>query len=382
MRGISADMTWKYWRLFFFFLLVYFFCLIGQILQLCFLYQYICIHILEVMASSMLTRVKLSLADIPVRRLIVCLGCGDYQKNEARGALGNRVAKQILGTCAPAPSDIHNPDVNRLHARDSHGKARQNHCYHRGERFFRGVAVNGPVRSRGSIRSPQVWDSEPVVDYMGVWCDRLLLGEHNNPSRCALLEPRAPFVMVGESLERVLLANRNFQGADILFVFASSCFPFGALRLVSFNDALLNIPRGGPSAYQHNSIGTVLNRLALSSGEASAIVMGVGDTHGLLVSLTAEERAMCDTRIVPLASFATALWTVNPAKATEYLQSNPKDNMRLWRTMQSSMLSTRDAAVLRAYESGRTLDARMSQRQTIYLAETLLSRLFPDVTDG
>ncbi|EAN85530.1 hypothetical protein C3747_19g259 [Trypanosoma cruzi] len=330
------------------------------------------------MASSMLTRVKLSLADIPVKRLIVCLGCGDYQKNEARGALGNRVAQQILGTCAPAPSDIHNPDKNRLHARNAHGRARQNHCYHRGERFFRGMAVNGLVRSRGSIRSPQVWDSEPVVDYMGLWCDRLLLGEHTNPSRCALLEPRAPFVMVGESLERVLLAHRNFQGADILFVFASSCFPFGALRLVSFNDALLNIPRGGPSVYQHNSIGTILNRLALSSDEASAIVMGVGDTHGLLVSLTAEERAMCESRILPLVSFAAALWTVNPAKAREYLQSNPKDNMRLWRTMQSSMLSTRDTAVLRAYESGRPLDARISQRQTIYLAETLLSRLFPD----
>ncbi|RNF04475.1 hypothetical protein TraAM80_05122 [Trypanosoma rangeli] len=329
------------------------------------------------MVCSMMTRAKISLADVPVRCLIVCLGCGNYQANEARGALGNRVAQQILSTCAPSPSDIHNPDKNRLHARDAFGRARQKQCPNKGERFFKDVTGNGFGRIRGSMRGPQTWDSDRVVDYMGVWCDRLLLGEETNPSRCALLEPQVPFVMVGESLERVLLSHRNFKGADIIFVFSSSCFPFGVLRLVPFTDALLTLPNGGPSAYPHSSIGTVLNRLTSSGDKAAAIVMGVGNTHGLLIPLTAEERAVCDTRIVPLASFATALWTVNPAKAAEYLQSSPKDNMRLWRTMQSSMLSTRDTAVLRAYEGGRPLDARMSQHQTAYLAETLLSRLFP-----
>ncbi|RNF24680.1 uncharacterized protein Tco025E_02439 [Trypanosoma conorhini] len=329
------------------------------------------------MASSMMTRVKMSLADVPVRRLIVCLGCGDYEANEARGALGNRVAQQILGTCAPAPSDIHNPDKNRLHARDALGRARQKQCSRRGEFFFKGAAGNGALRIRGGMRSPQSWDSERVVDYMGIWCDRLLLGEHTNPTRCALLEPQVPFLMFGESLERVLLAHRKFTAVDLLFVFSSSCVPFGVLRLAPFTDALLTLPSGGPAAYPHNSIGTVLSRLTSSPEKASAIVIGVGGAHGLLTALTAEERAECDTRIVPLASFATALWTVNPAKATEFLQSNPKDNARLWRTMQSSMLSTRDTAVLRAYEGGRPLDARMSRQQTTYLAETLLSRLFP-----
>lgn len=328
------------------------------------------------MANSLAVRVRLSLSDVALRRLIVCLGCGDHQMNEARGALGSRVAQQILDTCAPAPSDIHNPDATRLHARDAFGRARQECGPHRRERFFRRAGSGGSVRTFGSVRSPQTWDSERVVDYMGVWCDRLLLGEHTNPSRCALLEPRVPPVMLGESLERVLLAHRGLRSADILFVFASFSFPLGVVRLASYSDGLLLSPRGGPSCYRRDSLGAVMHRLAGPPDAASALLIGVGDAYGPLFPLTAEEKTVVASRIVPLAGFTCALWSVNPSKASEYLQSNPRDNARLWRTMQSSMLSTRDTAVLRAYADDRPLDARMSQRQTSYLAETLLSRLF------
>ncbi|KEG14729.1 hypothetical protein DQ04_00331220 [Trypanosoma grayi] len=330
------------------------------------------------MESSTAIRVQFSLADAAVKRLIVCLSCGDRRGDGARGALGSRVAQQLLDTCAPSPSDIHNPDTNRLHARDASGRARQQCSWRRREQFFKGAKGAGPAWRHGGTRNAQTWDSERVVDYMGVWCDRLLLGEHTNPSRCALLEPRVPPIMLAESLERVLQALRGFRAADVLFVFASCCAPFGAMRLVPFSDELVTFPLGGPAAYRHDSLGAVLQRLAGPPAAASALLLGIGAENGPLAPLAAEESAAVSSRIVPLAGFTSALWTVNPAKASEYLESNPKDNVRLWRTMQMSMLSTRDTALLRAYESGRPLDARMSQQHTKYLAETLLSRLFPD----
>ncbi|ORC90471.1 uncharacterized protein TM35_000082690 [Trypanosoma theileri] len=333
------------------------------------------------MASSSLVRVKASIADTAVKRLIVCIGCANQEENVMRGALGNRVAQQILNTCSPSPSDIHNPDVNRLHPRDALGRARRQQNHHQRKVFFKGTSAVGSVRRHGSIRNPQTWDSERVVDYLGVWCDRLLLGEHTNPSRCALLEPRVPPIMFGESLERVLRSHRNFQSSDLLFIFGSSQFEFGTMRLISYYDDLLTFPNGGPSTYQHSSIGEVLQRLAGPPNAAYALVLGIGDSNGVFAPLTAEENVIANDRIIPLASFTSALWTVDPKKAMEYLLSNPRENLRLWRTMQSSLLSTRDTAVLRAYESGVPLDARISQQQTNYLAETLLSRLFPQMDE-
>ncbi|KAH9577959.1 hypothetical protein LSM04_000900 [Trypanosoma melophagium] len=329
------------------------------------------------MTSSLVVRVKASIADTAVKRLIVCIGCNNQEGNVVRGALGNRVAQQILDTCSPSPSDIHNPDVNRLHPRDALGRARRQKNYHQRKNFFKGTTAVVSVKRHGSIRNPQTWDSERVVDYMGIWCDRLLLGEHTDPSRCALLEPRVPPIMFGESLERVLRVHRNFRSSDLLFIFGSSRFDFGTVRLISYHDDLLTFPSGGPSNYHNSSFGEVLKRLAGPPSAASALVLGIGDTHGVFAPLTVEENVIANDRIVPLAGFTSALWTVNPKKAEEYLLSNPRDNARLWRTMQSSMLSTRDTAVLRAYESGVPLDARISQQQTNYLAETLLSRLFP-----
>lgn len=50
-------------------------------------------------------------------------------------------------------------------------------------------------------------------------------------------------------------------------------------------------------------------------------------------------------------------------------------NYRLWQTMQTSMLSTRDANLLNAYFIKTPLDSNLSEDQTIYLAKTLLRRL-------
>ncbi|EAN78472.1 hypothetical protein, conserved [Trypanosoma brucei brucei TREU927] len=329
------------------------------------------------MPSSVALRVRLSIANPAVERLLVCIGTlNDEQGSEARGALGRLVARKILETCAPSPSDVQNPDENRIQARDAKGRTRERYAFRQYGPFARHTCSHSGSRFRRPCRNAQTWDSERVSDYMGVWCDRLLLGEHNNPRRCALLEPRVPVVMVGESLERVLLAHRGLRGSDILFIFGSPCFPFGATRLISFSDALLD-PLCISYPSRHQLVGTVLHCLECESSIPSALVVGLGSTHGLRTAFEPEEKVLIESRIVPLLGFVSALWTVDPLKASEYLQSNPQNNARLWGTMQSSMLSTRDAALLRAFESGQPLDARLSQQHTAYLAETLLDRLFP-----
>nr|CCC94133.1 unnamed protein product [Trypanosoma congolense IL3000] len=329
------------------------------------------------MTDLLSLRVRLSVANPPVRRLIVCAGCcDDDQSGKTRGALGRLVARRLLETCSPSPSDIHNPDQNRMHARDAKGKARRGGGYRGRDQLWKHSSSYGGTRLREFGRNAQTWDSERVPDYMGLWCDRLLLGEHTTLQRCALLEPRVPLLMIGESLERVLLAHQHLKANDVLFVFGSCCSPFGVVKLVPFDDDLLSITHGGtPCWYQ--SIGSVLRRLQGERATASALVLGLGDKHGLHSPFEPEERSLVQSRIVPLLGFTCALWTLSPVKALEYLQSNPANNPRLWSTMQSSMLSTRDAAVLRALETGKTLDARLSQQHTIYLGETLLSRLFP-----
>ncbi|GET91766.1 hypothetical protein, conserved [Leishmania tarentolae] len=326
-------------------------------------------------------RVQFSLTKLRVEKLIVCLGFGEnVEARESRGAIATRVAQHLLLQCQPSPSDVHNPDTTRAHARDRQGRPRN---------FYEAHTMQARRGRRGrteTLRSPQTWDSSRVIDYMGVWCDRLLLGDARHPARCALLEPNVPEVMWGEAIARVAQSHRHLGSKDVLVVSASEGLPFGVVRLCA--DAAEPTNRSPPTPHLTiPSITTLPDALRLfkhSSNEISRLHIGIGSEHGTCAPFAQDEAIHAQRFLVPLCSFVAALWSANPVRASEYVASatatpgtltEDTANVRLWRTMQHSMLSTRDSAVLNAYYEDGALDARLSQNHTRYLAETLLQRL-------
>lgn len=340
--------------------------------------------------------IEASLTKKRVEKLIVCLGYTSSEAAASRRAVPSRVAQTLLQHCAPPRSDVLDSSTARVRARDAEGRARSYYGRH-----------TQSLRQRGrkqelSLRAPQMWDSAPVVDYMGLWCDRLLLGDAQRPSRCAIIEPQAPQPLWGDALARVAQSHRHLKREDVLIVCASEELPFGLVRQSNFgweavsNNKKLNLNGGAaPSSnvLSESSMllpGSTSVRHALqlfpSSTPASssfALIVGIGDAAGLLESFTREESTQL-SRLLPLCAFTAALWTVNPQKSAAYIAgitttpqtlNRQTENHRLWRTMQSSMLSTRDTAVLTSYFTGVRLDARLSMEHTKYLAETLLSRL-------
>ncbi|KAG5469641.1 hypothetical protein CUR178_01778 [Leishmania enriettii] len=326
-------------------------------------------------------RIQFSLSKPRVEKLIVCLGLGDASEaSESRGAVATRVSQQLLLRCRPSPSDVHNPDRTRAHARDRQGRPRS---------FYEAHTLQARRGRRGrteTLRGPQTWDSSRVVDFMGVWCDRLLLGDARHPARCALLEPQVPEEMWGEAVARVAQSHRHLCSEDVLLVSAQEALPFGVVRLCT--DAVVT-----ESASSSASSGTMPGMVTLpdalrlfkrSTVGPFRLHIGIGSDHGTSAPLAQYEALSVQRFVVPLCSFAVALWSANPAKASEYVASvaaKPESltdgtaNLRLWGTMQHSMLSTRDSAVLAACYNDGVLDARLSLDHTRYLAETLLRRL-------
>ncbi|KPA76837.1 hypothetical protein ABB37_07638 [Leptomonas pyrrhocoris] len=335
-------------------------------------------------------RVEFSLSKGRVEKLILCLGYDDGALvSRTRGALATRVTQHLLRHCQPGQSDVHNPEVTRANARDRHGRPRlfyaaQERQRRRGNRHGRGEA----------LRTPQTWDTSRVVDFMGVWCDRLLLGDDRRPSRCAVLEPHVPPMLWGESIARVAQSHRCLSRDDILVVKSDESLPFGVVRLRFEAPACTAAAAATTaSAVQTSSASflrgttTVSEALKLFTAPQrppSYLQLGIGADHGTQSLFTTEETHFADHLLLPLCTFTAALWTASPHKAADYvaaLTARPETlteataNHRLWRTMQHAMLSTRDTALLRAYFSDAALDARFSPAQTRYFAETLLRRL-------
>lgn len=322
-------------------------------------------------------RVEFSLAKTRVEKLIVCLGHNDGTSATAtRGAVGAAVAQRLLQRCQPGPSDVHDADVTRADARDRRGQPRV--FYAAQERQRR----RGRHGRRETVRTPQTWDSCRVADFMGVWCDRLLLGDARHPSRAAVLEPRVPPLLWGEAVMRVAQAHRHLALQDVLVVQAEPTLAFGLARLHPTTPS----PSASPSSALGGTVGMAeaLQYFQRPQTGASYLLVGIGDEHGARTPLSVEEAALVDTRLLPLCAFAAALWTANPAKAAEYVAASTatpetlaatEANQRLWATMQHAMLSTRDTALLRAYFNDEVLDARFNPAQTRYFAESLLQRL-------
>lgn len=77
----------------------------------------------------------------------------------------------------------------------------------------------------------------------------------------------------------------------------------------------------------------------------------------LLHSYTSDENKIIHSRVAPLSAFCLALWAMNPARAAKYAKRNffpavdPFDpvhiqELTLWGSLQNSMLTTRDEAIL------------------------------------
>lgn len=343
--------------------------------------------------------IEYSLSRRRVEKLIVCTGYVDQAATACRAAAATRVARLLLEHCKPAPSDIHNPDQTRVHGRDRSGRARAHYAAytasvarnHGGKRFR-------PLGGKGggaSLRTPQTWDSERVVDYMGVWCDRLLLGDHQQPSRTAVLALTVPYPLQGDAIERTAQSQHHLAQKDVLVVSAAASLPVGLVRQVvgcsAEVDAVGRATSGIALPSGSSTVSSALARFSHSNGLVekpalcSTLLIGVGDSGSLRGPFNAEEEQRMRQLLIPLSTFACALWTTNPAQSAKYVaEMTPHPeyltarvaNQRLWHTMQSAMLSTRDTALLAAHVNGDApLDPRLQPAQQVYLVQTLLERL-------
>lgn len=517
--------------------------------------------------------IRFSLHKTKIERLIVLLGfmegCGPSNSQGKHGAhlssscflprasVACRLEDYIFRNCRPSLNDIHDPERCRFTARDGKGEGRAYyHAYTQAQkqRHRRRAIDDAPGRHGGreSLRRPQQWDSAPVPDFMGVWCDRLLLGDERSPMRTALLRPYVPPLFQPQAIQQVGRSHGTLRAPEVLLVDTTPALPVGILRLgklsqhrkrvpqwvgpsverrwgdrISFSDKEIcglkdlcagkrsgegleekrrhntehsivdNSPRpfekaprsqqpprkemvkreerkklnntfrdasvysltgcclSMDDAFQHfcsrsspspssvpssvvsfpsttnaatphvpssqdmdkepshlttsssgsrcrsrketestsSRMGTNPPPPSQENEEPFVLAIGCGPAHippG--APLTAEEENRMREYVLPLAAFTTALWTVNPRIASEYVtkqtplpSASPSEappplssvppNYRLWGTMQDSMLSTRDTALLRAYFSNTSLDKRLSMFHQTYLAETLLRRL-------
>lgn len=382
--------------------------------------------------------IRWSLEKSSVERLVVALGLfstaspsskhhrssGGMLEGSTRASAACCVFPALIHHCQPPPSDIHDPDETRAAARSAKGTPRDYYSSYTQE-------ISRPSRYRIPLRRPQTWDSAPVPDFMGRWCDRLLLGDTNSPQRTAVLLPTAPPVFQPECIRRVALSHPQLSQKDVLLVDTSPALPFGVLRQLTFHDYLeLKEQARSPSTCEMeaaaaacrqwessstarlNEDGRTVNRrdstqpcsLAeavasfspsspIAAPSVSVLVLGCGQSEsygGPLTPLSRVEEELLETLLAPLMAFLSALWSVDPSMCEAYatretfLPDTIRQSSRgaagisklaLWRSLQYSMLSTRDTALLRAHFSQQRLDRRLSAAHQTYLAETLLRRL-------
>ncbi|CCW66136.1 unnamed protein product [Phytomonas sp. Hart1] len=339
--------------------------------------------------------IRFSLNQTRIEKLVVCLGYLKASESACRGALASRVTSLLLYNCRPALNDIHDPDRTRLHARDVRGASRR--CY---DAYTNIIGMKGNKRKRRRFQSiafrfPQTWDSEPVPDFMGLWCDRLLLGDHSQPHRVAVLEPCVPVQFQGEAITRVAQSHRHLRQEDVLVVSSTQSLPFGMVRVVDgvglnglerhIQDCRLdNSEYSNPGSIGVEVASHAIQQIPESCRPCSSLLIGVGHEVGLRASFTAEEEKRLNKCLIPLATFGCALWSVNRQKCVDYMQhltptpdflDQGKANYRLWRTMQAAMLSTRDTALLNGYSNNTPLDSRLSMNHQEYLVQRLLEKL-------
>lgn len=328
--------------------------------------------------------VHCSLTKTRVERLIVCLGFLGFP---ARSGAACRVADRLLANCRPPPNDVHNSYGPRTRSRNTKGEERP---YYAALTHFARKGKMAP-----GLRRPQEWDSSPVADYAGLWCDRLLLGVVHDPRRTALLVPQVPPFFQPEAVERVG-RSLSLSSDEVLLVDTTPALPLGAMRLWDVEEYFASVQWEGTKVRRRQrqrdegvggmySIGCSMEAALSfftpsSSCSIQVLAIGCGAEAAPVDPFTANEEGLLRNTLLPLAAFTAALWTVGGTAAarhlSEALSPRPQPGReRLWGEMQASMLSTRDTALLVAHRDHTRLDPRLTPERQTYLAETLLRRL-------
>jgi len=279
-------------------------------------------------------------------KVIMCVTEAFYEQKlpACRKDVALCIARQLLSTCAPSPSDIHSK--GRL---NSQSRSRDERGINRGER------TRATKRDPWNWRRTHSWDTSPFQHLGSLWCDRLLLGD---PAvRTALLLASEDEADI--SIQQVRQQYPHIAPRDIVVVTADGGLDVGAMSL---------------NCDVWNGMGrqTVVSP---TPGQVWVLKVGYGRGAAPLGLFSIDEEVRVRNTLAPLASFVASLWTAEPERAASYLASNPSQNTRLWATMQSSMLSYRDEAVLKAHRDDRPVGANMGRHGTRYQAKKILDRL-------
>ena len=286
-------------------------------------------------------------------------GADEPLPRPVRGDIGRLVTSKLLANCKPPLSDIHDPSMpnTRSRSRDKQGFNRSELVMWDGEK-----GKHNLQRTRLSE-----WDTAPFADYIGRWCDRLLLGDP--AQRCAVLEAPPSMALLTESVTRVLRSHPLLRAEDVLVVRHSSLSELGSMKFepLSCDVAYAQVLREW------------LKFLAMRKQQqndlcVNSLVIGTGSEAPLVPFSGGEMISTISPRVVPLGAFACAFWVSDPMKASAYLVGDPSTNLRLWRTMQQAMLSTRDAAVLEAHAEGKSVSRNLRGNSTAYQAERIIER--------
>ena len=296
-----------------------------------------------------------------LQRVIVGLGDVGGVRKFARQNIGFQITTRLLMQCRVSPVDVHDPSrgASRSSSRQKNGTDRVD------------VVVWGRERKPSHQVKVTTWDTPAFCDFGGVWCDRLLLGEP--PLRCAVLQPHTTMRYSGESLVLVLRAFGHLDVCDFLIVAPSSVLPLGRQQIIGLRNAHTLV-----NALTVQNITSQLSLECEPSALSSTSVLCVGINGATKEdeNFSALEQKMVNNIVVPFCTYLAALWVTNPARAVELaLVKDPLlfTSQRQWATLQSSMLSSRDSAVLSAYQQGIPIgdayDWSRTQREAFKILE-------------
>lgn len=312
---------------------------------------------------------------------------------------------QLLLQCKPSPSDIHDPANGaqaRSPSRQKDGRARR-----------RNETVVGRQHHLQRCRSHETWDTDPFQDFMGKWCSRLWLGddtqtgaggEGEQQQRCvraAVFEPYGDYrtdPLVPHALSLVLQVHRQLRAEDLLLVVPCLHSPLGSVTLeaeeqegggamITKDPALHKMLSQCRPALTSNGErkGPWLLRIGASYRRAGG---GGGDagesqqTLGLRDPIPLGDLPFVAEHSSAVGAFACALWasagphhTKRVLEEKRWLSVTAARRAGLLRSLQQSMLSTRDTVILQSYAAGVPPSPRMSDRTLTQQAHTLLDRL-------
>lgn len=299
-----------------------------------------------------------------MERVVVGIGAAELRMCRTPRAIGRAVVQEILATCNAPKSDVHDPSK-------ADGRSRTRDKFGHNRRDFVGWSETDKSKHRARH---EAWDTAPMCDFGGVWCDRLVLGEPAR--RSAVLQPVWGVESSGDSLAMVFQAHPALLPEHVLLVAEDHSLPIGTSTMSQCRNV-------DPQSC-HVGVQSCLKAVGRSRGAQRAtdtwtLRVGVGSSCAPLEEFSTVEWSQSIARyVIPFNAFLAAFWCSSPVKATEYLAKQKSaleaPNLRLWRTMQRSMLSTRDEAIMEAYKSGHGVSKMMSPDKVALEADKIVER--------